>query len=89
MFAFNLLEKLKEFYESKENGVFLLDLFQGLKKDSTQILRNIMLNKSTFVDTEKTQNLINLEPRIVDWGQSMIGGGGGDLDNESVYSERH
>ena len=49
---------------------------------------NIMLNKSTFVDTEKTQNLLNLEPRILDWGQSMIQGGG-DLDNESVYSERH
>ena len=63
-----------------------MNLFQGLKKDTAQVLRNKMLNKSSYEINEKSQNLLNLEPRIFDWGKSMTNGGQ-DLDTESVYSD--
>jgi len=38
-YAFNILDKLKVYYETGDDNILLYDLFQGLKKKSIENLR--------------------------------------------------
>jgi hypothetical protein len=38
-YAFNILDKLKIYYETQDDGIFLIDLFEGRRKKSKENLR--------------------------------------------------